>query len=170
VPPASTEDLRKFVELLSGARGRVRSSDWFGARGQHHHEEVLMSGPYNGPGGGEFTIEDGDIILVDGPADWIIWGIGQDVTVRMKNGPGSLTLRGFKNITITEKNGAGKLIIEGDNESVTIKKMDGPGSAYIRIKGKKKIQDKNGEGNIFFKDSPPIVEKIDGPGKPIREG
>ena len=130
---------------------------------------VLASGPYNGPGGGEYTIEDGDIILVDGPGDWIIWGVGQDVTVRMKNGPGSLTLHGFKNIMITEKNGPGKLIVEEDNEFVTVRKMDGPGHAYIRIKGKKKFEDKNGEGNIYFKYSPPIVTKSDGPGKAIRE-
>jgi hypothetical protein len=132
-------------------------------------QPVLASGPYNGPGGGELTIEDGDISLVDGPGDWVIWGVGQDVTVRMKNGPGSLTLRGFKNITITEKNGEGKLIVEDDNETVTIKKMDGPGNAYLRMKGKKKVEDKNGGGNIYFKHSPPIIVKNDGPGKSIRE-
>jgi hypothetical protein len=130
---------------------------------------VIAAGPFNGPGGGEVTVEDGDISLVDGPGDWIIWGVGQDVTIRLKNGPGSLTLKGFKNITITEKNGPGKLIVEEDNETVTIRKMDGPGHTYFRIKGKKKVEDKNGEGNIYFKHSPPIVSKSDGPGKPVRE-
>jgi hypothetical protein len=132
-------------------------------------DAVLGSGPYNGPKGSEITIEDGEISLVDGPGDWIIWGIGQDVHVKLKNGEGSLTLKGFKNITIGEKNGPGKLVVEEDNQSVTIDKMDGPGHGYIRCKGKKKIGDKNGDGNVYFRGSPPIVTKKDGKGQVIRE-
>jgi len=127
------------------------------------------SGPFNGPGGGELTIEDSEISLVDGPSNWIIWGVGQDVTIKRKDGPGNLTLRGFKNITIIEKNGEGKLIVEADNETVTIGRMDGPGHAYLRCKGKKKLENKNGAGNIYFTGSPPIITRLDGPGKAIRE-
>lgn len=125
---------------------------------------------YNGPGGGEFTIERGDIRLVDGDGDWIIWGIGQDLEItEKKDGKGSLTLHNFGEIRIKEKNGPGVLVIEEDNKSVIILKVDGPGGVYLRNNGYKKIVDKNGPGNVYFKGAPPIVVHQDGPGKILRE-
>ena len=67
---------------------------------------------YNGPGGGEFAIEDRQIKLVDGDGNWII---------------------------IKEKNGRGTFIAEKDNQSIIINKVDGPGQSYLRNTGYKKI-------------------------------
>jgi hypothetical protein len=126
---------------------------------------------FNGPGGGEYTIEETEIKLVDGPGNWIIWGNGQDVTItEKKDGDGSLTLRGFGKITINEKNGKGTLIIENDNKEVYIKKLNGPGNVFLRNEGKKKIEEKNGPGDVLFKHKPPIIVKVvDGPGTSKRE-
>lgn len=125
---------------------------------------------FNGPGGGELTIERADIKLVDGDGDWIIWGIGQDLTIiEKKDGKGSLTLHNFRKITIKEKNGPGSLVIQDDNKSIVIEKVDGPGAVYLRNRGYKKIVDKNGPGNVYFRAVPPIIGHQDGEGKILRE-
>lgn len=125
-------------------------------------------GEYNNSVGGELTCDGNSINEINGQGTWIIWGVGQDVTIQLKNGEGSLTLRNFKNITIVEKNGKGNLIVEDDNESVKINKMDGEGSAYLRVKGTKRIGEKNGSGNIYFKGATPIIGNIKN-GKVVRE-
>lgn len=152
-----------FIASIAAAAALV-----FGALAQQSRADEPPT--YNGPGGGEFTIERGDIKLVDGDGDWIIWGIGQDLTIiEKKDGKGSLTLHNFGKITINEKNGPGSLVIQDDNKSVVIKKVDGAGAIYLRNSGYKKIVDKNGPGNIYFRVVPPIIDRKDGEGKILRE-
>lgn len=127
----------------------------------------------NGGGDDEFTIEETELKLIDGPGNRIIWGVGQDLVItEKKDGDGSTTLRNFGKITIKEKNGAGRLIIEADCKEVEIADINGPGNVYLRNTGKKKIGKKDGGGDIYFLNSPPIVDlsKIkNGPGSIKRE-
>lgn len=123
---------------------------------------------FNG-GGGSFKVNDGAVGLVDGDGNWDLTGVGQDFEIRnRKDGKGSLTLHGFKNVTIKEKNGRGALIVT-DCASCKFKKVDGDGHVYLRFNGPKEIEDKNGKGNIYYTGSVPVIHSQDSTGKIIPE-
>jgi hypothetical protein len=124
---------------------------------------------FDGPGGGELSIDYGDICKVDGPGNWILWGIGQDLVIHeKKDGDGSLTLHGFGNVTILgKKDGNGTLVVENDNKTITIREVNGPGDTYLRNNGLKKISLKDGPGNVYFHGAPPFVDKKNGTGRII---
>jgi hypothetical protein len=126
---------------------------------------------FNDIGGGDVGFDQTDICEVNGPANWTITGLGQDLVIhdRVDGGGGTLTLHGFGNITIKEKNGNRTLVVESDNKSVTIETVNGVGQTYLRNPGFKKIQSKNGTGNVYFKGFPPIVEAQNGTGTVKRE-
>jgi hypothetical protein len=125
---------------------------------------------FDGPGGGKLSIDYGDIGKVDGPGNWILWGIGQDLVIHdKKDGDGGLTLHGFRNITILgKKDGNGTLVVENDNQSITIREVNGPGKTYLKNKGLKKISLKDGPGDVYFQGAPPFVGTMNGTGQ-IRE-
>lgn len=127
---------------------------------------------FDGEGGGKFTIEDTDIGKVDGPGNWVLFGVGQDLTIHeKKDGTGNLTLKGFGKIKIVQKkDGDGKLIIEEDNGAVSIKEVNGNGNVYLRNKELNRIDKKDGRGAVYWKHRPPIIGEKNGPGIVDEEG
>jgi hypothetical protein len=128
---------------------------------------------FNGDGGGELTIADGDQINgIDGKGNWIIWAqtTGRSLAINVKNGPGSLTLHEFGMIALNDiKEGDGELSIETDCTNVDINKINGKGHVHLRNSGTSSVHWKDGEGNIYFKNKPPVVGSLNGPGKVLRE-
>lgn len=123
------------------------------------------------PQGGQANVPGPVIRIVDGPGNWILSGNNQDVVIQeKKDGDGNLTLRGFRNVTITEKNGNGHLVIEDCTGTFTITDiMNGAGNAYLRIPGPKSIRLKDGPGNVYFWGQEPTFPQGVRNGRPIRE-
>jgi hypothetical protein len=120
---------------------------------------------FNGTGGGNQGFDGNDIGEVNGPANWTLTGLGQDLVIHDRvDGGGTLTLHKFRNITIAVKNGSRILVVESDNQSVTINTVDGDGKTFLRNSGLKKILVKNGAGDILFQGDPPFVEDQNGSG------
>jgi len=129
-----------------------------------------MSRDFDGNGGGELTIQDSEIGKVDGSGTWIIWGLGQDLVIHdKKDGEGSLTLRNFGNVTISNKKDGNGVLIVLDCKSVSIREINGSGHTYLRIAGLKKITMKDGDGNVYFVGAPPIIDRKNGNGNVERE-
>jgi hypothetical protein len=126
---------------------------------------------FDGPGGGELSIDYGDIEKVDGTGDWILWGIGQDLVIHdKKDGDGTLTLHNFGTITIMgKKDGNGMLVVETDNASIIVSQVNGRGKTYFQNSGLKKIGLKDGDGNVYYKGAPPFVGTKNGAGQILRE-
>jgi hypothetical protein len=112
---------------------------------------------YDSAGGGTIAFSGRVIKKVDGPGNWVITGMGQDLTIQeKKDGDGNLTLKGFGRITIKEKNGRGHLVVEANNGEFLITDiMNGDGHAYLRNPGRKTITKKDGKGNVYYRGDQP---------------
>ena len=129
-----------------------------------------MAETIDGAGNTDQEITATELQKIDGKGDHVVRGVGQDLTILDKrDGEGTTTLRGFRNVTIVgKKDGDGGLIV-ANCASITIALVNGKGQTYLRIDGPKHIGRKDGDGNVYFTGTAPQVDSKDGAGNVIRE-